>query len=155
AVLASSHALLRKRDSRAAALWIGIVWLVPLVGPILYLSLGINRIRRRAVSLGVQTTLTPRIPKDLGEPRHEGAEHLKMLARAVTRVVGRSLTPGNRIDPLVNGDEAFPAMLAAIDSAKKSVSLCTYIFDNDSTGRQFVESLSRAMKRGVQVRVLI
>ena len=55
-----------------------------------------------------------------------------MLARTVSRVVAQPLTAGNSIQPLVNGDAAFPAMLAAIESAKKSVSLCTYIFDNDA-----------------------
>ena len=78
-----------------------------------------------------------------------------MLARVVTRVVQRPLTTGNKIQPLVNGDEAFPAMLAAIESAQKSVSLSTYIFDNDASGQQFVEALGRAVSRGVAVRVLI
>jgi cardiolipin synthase len=55
----------------------------------------------------------------------------------------------------VNGDEAFPAMLMAIDEARKSVSLATYIFDNDRVGKQFVAALGRALERGVQVRVLV
>ena len=46
-------------------------------------------------------------------------------------------------------------MLAAIESAKKSVSLSTYIFDNDASGQKFVAALARAVKRGVEVRVLI
>ena len=155
ALLASLHALLHKRDSRAATLWIAWIWLLPLFGPILYLTLGVNRIRRRAVSLGVHKTLRRAVPKNLGEPQHEGAEHLKMLARAVSRVLKRPLTVGNKIQPLVNGDEAFPAMLAAIEGAKKSVSLSTYIFDNDASGHQFVEALGRAARRGVETRVLI
>ena len=155
ALLASAHALLHKRDTRAATLWIAFIWLLPLFGPILYLVLGVNRIRRRAVSLGVHKTFSRPIPKNLGEPEHEGAEHLKMLARTVSRIVTPPLTTGNKIQPLVNGDEAFPAMLAAIESAQKSVSLSTYIFDNDATGRTFVEALGRAVGRGVEARVLI
>jgi cardiolipin synthase len=46
-------------------------------------------------------------------------------------------------------------MLAAIESAQKSISLCSYIFDNDPSGRKFVVALGRAVKRGVEVRVLI
>src|SRR5258707_15497580 len=46
-------------------------------------------------------------------------------------------------------------MLEAIDCAKKSVSLRTYILDNDPSGKQFVAALGRAVKRGVAVRVLI
>jgi cardiolipin synthase A/B len=155
ALLASLHALLNKRDSRAATLWIGLIWLLPLFGPVLYLGLGVNRIRRRAVSLGVHKTFSRAIPDDLGEPEHEGAEHLKMLARTVSRVVAQPLTAGNKIEPLVNGDAAFPAMLAAIESAKTSVTLSTYIFDNDATGRQFAAALGRAVERKVEVRVLI
>ena len=155
ALLASCHALLHKRDSRAATLWIGVVWLMPVVGPVIYLIFGVNRIRRRALSLGVHQTITRPVPDDLGEPQHDGAEHLQLLARVVGRVVERPLTPGNKILPLVNGDQAFPAMLAAIDSAKVSLSLVSYIFDNDPSGQQFVAALQRAVQRGVAVRVLV
>jgi cardiolipin synthase len=155
ALLASFHAVLHKRDTRAATIWIGVVWLLPILGPILYVVLGVNRIRRRAISLGVLKTFSRPVPENLGEPEHEGAEHLKMLARVVSRLVAQPLTPGNRIEPLVNGDEAFPAMLAAVESAQKSISLGTYIFDNDVSGRKFIEALARAVRRGVEVRVLI
>jgi len=56
ALLASAHALLNKRDTRAATLWIAFVWLMPALGPLLYLVLGVNRIRRRALILGVHQT---------------------------------------------------------------------------------------------------
>lgn len=155
ALFASIHALLHKRDVRAATIWIGIVWLMPLFGPILYLSLGVNRIRRRAIQLGVHKTFSRPIPENLGEPQAAGAEHLKMLARVVGRVVAQPLTPGNKIQPLVNGDEAFPSMLAAIEAAKTTISLTTYIFDNDKSGEKFVTALKAAVERRVEVRVLI
>ena len=155
AVLASVHALLHKRDPRSATIWIAVVWTLPALGPFLYLVLGVNRIRRRAVQLGVHKTFSRDVPENLGEPEHDGAEHLKHIARVVSRVATQPLTAGNKIEPLVNGDAAFPAMLAAIESAKKSVTLCTYIFDNDASGTQFVAALKRAVQRGVAVRVLI
>ncbi|MGA2869442.1 MAG: phospholipase D-like domain-containing protein [Verrucomicrobiota bacterium] len=155
ALLASIHALLYKRDTRSATIWIAVVWFVPLFGPILYLVMGVNRIRRRAVKLAVHSTLNRPVPENLGEPEHDGAEHLKLLARVVSRVIAQPLTTGNKITPLINGDEAFPAMIAAIDSAKKSISLCSYIFDNDSSGRDFVAALQRAVARSVPVRVLV
>ena len=155
ALFTSGHALLHKRDSRAAALWIGIVWLVPVLGPLLYITLGINRIRRHATSLGVHKAASRPLPENFGEPEQLEAQHLRMLARVVSRVVAQPLLPGNIIEPLVNGDEAFPAMLTAIESAERSISLCTYIFDNDASGEEFVSALSRAVKRGVQVRVLV
>ena len=155
-MLASVHALLHKRDSRAAALWIGLIWLLPVFGPMLYLVFGINRIRRRAISLGMHKITSRPIPADLGETEAVEAQHLQQLARVVGHVVGQPLTPGTEVQPLWSiGDEAFPAMIAAIESAAKSIAFTTYIFDNDPTGKQFVEALSRAVKRGVAVRVLI
>ena len=47
------------------------------------------------------------------------------------------------------------AMLAAIESAQRSISLVSYIFDNDASGKQFADALGRAAKRGVAVRVLV
>jgi len=159
ALLASIHALLHKRDSRAAALWLGFIWLLPALGPILYIALGINRIRRIGQSLRARrgpNSAAPRpIPDDMGEPHRLEAGHLRMLAQLVDRVTTQPLAGGNAIAPLVNGDEAFPAMLAAIAEAKTSVSLASYIFDNDRSGLQFVEALQRAVARGVAVRVLV
>src|SRR6266545_1738764 len=158
-LLASIHAVLNKRDSRAAALWLGFIWLLPFLGPVLYLALGVNRIRRHALSLRIGRAhgdATPRpIPDDMGEPDRLEAEHLRMLAQVVDRVALRPLVAANRVQALVNGDEAFPAMLAAIEEATISVSLATYIFDNDRSGNQFAGALGRAVARGVQVRVLI
>jgi cardiolipin synthase len=82
-------------------------------------------------------------------------EWLQPLARSVDRVTRIPLVAGNRIEPLRNGDAAFPAMLDAIRKAKTSVALATYIFDMDRAGLDFVEELGLAVQRGVEVRVLI
>jgi cardiolipin synthase len=153
--LTTTHALLHKRDARAATLWVGVVWLMPVLGSVLYLVLGVNRIRRRALALGITSDVSRPLPVNYGEPEPEGARHLEMLARVVGRVVAHPLSPGNQITPLVNGDAAFPAMLAALESAQTSVSLASYIFDNDAVGRRFADALGRATARGVAVRVLV
>ncbi|MGA2244715.1 MAG: phospholipase D-like domain-containing protein [Verrucomicrobiota bacterium] len=154
-LLATGHTLLHKRDTRAATIWISVIWTLPIVGPLLYLALGVNRIRRRAIQLGVHGSLSRPVPEDLGEPEPAGAEHLQHIARVVSRITSQPLLPGNILEPLVAGDSAFPAMLAAIAAAGKSVTLSTYIFDNDASGRKFVAALERAVRRGVQVRVLV
>ncbi len=154
-LLATSHALLHKRDPRAATIWIVVIWILPVVGPLLYLALGVNRIRRLAIQLGVHNTLNRPVPENLGEPESEGAAHLNHIASVVSRITTQPLSAGNRLEPLIAGDEAFPAMLAAIESARKSVTLGTYIFDNDASGAKFVAALERAVRRGVAVRVLL
>ncbi len=64
-------------------------------------------------------------------------------------------TPGTAWTWLRNGEEAFPAMLAAIEAARKSVSLETYIFSPSPLGDRFRDALVRAQQRGAQVRVLL
>jgi len=154
-LMATCHALLHKRDPRAAVIWITVIWTLPVLGPLLYLTLGVNRIRRRAIELGLPKVQPRPVPENLGEPEPEGAAHLQDIARVVSRIAQRPLSPGNSIQPLNCGDEAFPAMLAAIAAARKSVTLCSYIFDNDAAGRQFVAALADAVRRGVSVRVMI
>src|SRR6266478_8712109 len=56
---------------------------------------------------------------------------------------------------LCSGDEVFPAMLDAIESAQKTVCLETYTFSEGPLGERVREALIRAHKRGAQVRVLI
>jgi len=53
------------------------------------------------------------------------------------------------------GDETFPAMLVAIDSASQSVCLEVYTFEDSPLGQRFREALVRARGRGARVRVLI
>src|ERR1017187_8359276 len=48
---AAGHAVLYKRDSRSAIAWVGFIWLVPLVGALLYFVFGVNRLRRQALVL--------------------------------------------------------------------------------------------------------
>lgn len=61
---------------------------------------------------------------------------------------------GNRVTPLVDGGEAFPAMLAAIAAAKQSINLETYILEDDRTGSRFAEALIERATAGVTVRLL-
>jgi cardiolipin synthase A/B len=159
---AAGHAVLYKRDSRAAIGWVGIIWLAPIVGTLLYVTLGVNRIHRRASALrGGQprpmTVFDPARCTDEMLARTLGSDgaHLASLVRLGGDVVRRPLSHGNRIMPLRNGDGAYPAMLAAIDGAARSVTLSTYIFDNDRAGQLFLDALSRAVERNVEVRVLI
>jgi cardiolipin synthase len=53
------------------------------------------------------------------------------------------------------GREIFPVILAAIDGARESVCLETYIFAAGYPGEAVREALLRARQRGVQVRVLV
>lgn len=161
AVTASVHAILYKRDNRATVAWVGLIWLLPVVGAVLYGLLGINRIRRRAFAR--REGLTRRqgeVTAAYADAEQENLERfvppaLRPLSRLSDRVSRQPLLAGNAMRPLVNGDQAYPEMLAAIRQARHSITLSTYIFYNDPVGREFAEALGAAVARGVAVRVLI
>jgi cardiolipin synthase len=153
-LLATGHIVLFKRDNRAALGWVGLIWLVPVAGPVLYFLFGINRTRRKARRLRWRVDRGPTPPEPIDAPS-PGAYGLESLQRLVGGVTGRPISPGNRVQPLATGEAAYTQMLTGIASAEQSIGLSTYIFDNDRTGRTFVEALSAAVHRGVAVRVLI
>ena len=151
ALAGSIHVILRKRDSRSAISWLGLIWLSPFVGAFLYLVFGVNRIRRRAQAIRPRESLAT-TRETLGANVSTESAGLLRLGDSVTRspAVG-----GNSIEFLNQGEQAYPAMLTAIRQARFSVTLATYIFDNDAIGQEFVQALGEAVERGVQVRVLI
>ena len=156
------HAVLNKRDSRSVIGWVGLAWLAPFVGVFAYLVLGINRIHRKASSLRLHEVWDTKRELSWTDQQRQEAEDYRQefpnlvgLATAGEHLTGDPLIPGNTVEPLIDGDEAYPAMLAAIADAKRSVVLLSYIFDSDRVGDQFLETLVAARDRGVQVRVLI
>ena len=68
---------------------------------------------------------------------------------------GAVLASGNRLELLENGDAIFPAMLAAISSAQKTVNFEAYIFWSDEVGTLFRDALAERAAHGVAVRILL
>ena len=112
-LIVTADVLLKKSDVRGALGWIGPVWLAPILGSLLYYMFGINRVTRRALKLG---------GLDEAQASHPGADTDPDAAAQYRRLVRRRrqghrrtpLTGGNALTLLQGGDEAYPAMLAAI-----------------------------------------
>lgn len=152
ALAVTLHVLANNRNPGSAVSWIGLAWLSPVVGSVLYVLLGVNRVRRRARSLSGQETDEPPVK---ASPSPPGCEHLAGLELAARHISRREVQPGNSIRLLANGDAAYPQMIAAINDAATSVALSSYIFRADAIGHEFISALVAARRRGVEVRVLI
>ena len=161
ALLSAGHALLKKSDPRSALVWVVICLTLPIVGAIFYWSLGANRIHRRTLKWRLSGRrlgsgeIAPRMGSAAARELPRGARHLKTLRNLSDRVAHGLLLEGNRLSLLRNGEEAYPAMLAAIASARESVHLSSYIYDHDESGGAFAAALRGAASRGVAVRVII
>ncbi|MDX1605033.1 MAG: cardiolipin synthase [Candidatus Competibacterales bacterium] len=151
------HILLNKHDPRAIIGWLAVCLLTPFIGALLYFVFGINRVQTRAQRLAARSPFTTgESPLDLShEIDGEHASELLPLARIAGRITGRPLLAGNRVDCLHDGEQAYPAMLAAMAQARETLFLASYIFDTGATGQRFIAALAAAVRRGVDVRVLI
>ncbi|GCE89732.1 phospholipase D [Komagataeibacter diospyri] len=147
------HVLLTKRDVGASIGWIGVTVLMPLTGGMLYLMFGINRVHRRARRMAGQHPWRSRTMSS--QWRRDEAGTFAPLASMVGKLTGRPLLGGNAIVPMHDGDIVYPRMLDAINGARHSVLMCSYIFRDDGVGRQFCDALIAAHRRGAQVRVLV
>lgn len=151
------HILLNKRNVRSAIGWVGVVLLSPVVGGLAYYFLGINRIKQQAKKIRDPFKVdTLSLPSPLlSDVNANQFPHISYFQKLGCGLGLGDYTQGNHFNLLVNGDEAFPAMLSAIRGAKKSVALSSYIFDYDLAGQKFIEALVAAKGKGVEVYVLI
>ncbi len=85
-------------------------------------------------------------PPSVEEPRFH---------RLVSHLLGPPLVDGHRLQTLLNGDEIFPAMLAAIRRARRTITFETYIYWSGAIGREFADALSERARAGVRVHVLL
>ncbi len=164
AAIGGCHVLLNKQNERAAFGWLGLIVLSPLFGAALYWLFGINRIRRRARA--ERPNAAARLPPHrlvsegdalpaVGSSSHTLPGRWQQLLHLGCGIHDENYVDGNAMEPLVDGDTAYPQMLKAIDQAVQQVRLSSYIFALDEVGGQFVDALVRAHQRGVEVRVLI
>jgi cardiolipin synthase A/B len=70
-------------------------------------------------------------------------------------LLGPPFLAGNRHKVLLNGDQIFPPMLAAIRSATHSITFETYIYWSGDVGDAFAQALSERARAGVKVHVLL
>jgi len=87
-------------------------------------------------------------------PRLYSTAH-PQFERALGSLLGPGIVGGNAVTELINGDQIFPPMLAAIRAAQKSVTFETYIYWSGDIGKQFADALSERARAGVPVHVLL
>jgi cardiolipin synthase len=89
---------------------------------------------------------------ELEDPPAPGSPDFARLVEALTAA---PLRQGNRVTVLRNGDEIFPAMLAAIRSAERTIDFATYVYWTGSIAPQFAGALAERASAGVEVNVLL
>lgn len=83
------------------------------------------------------------------------ATHDAGFSRAMGVLLGPAIVGGNRVEVLLNGDEIFPAMLAAISGATISITFESFIYWSGTTGEALADALVERARAGVKVHLLV
>jgi len=78
-----------------------------------------------------------------------------LFATSLSHLVNASLEQGGTVSILNNGDEFVPALIKAIDHAKKTINFSVYIWSDGMVSKQVLNALVRASSRNVAVRILL
>ncbi|MGJ9420198.1 phosphatidylserine/phosphatidylglycerophosphate/cardiolipin synthase family protein [Massilia sp. CMS3.1] len=81
--------------------------------------------------------------------------HDAQFRRSMGVLLGPPIIEGNKVETLVNGDQIFPSMLAAIRGAQKTITFETYIYWSESIGEEFSNALAERARAGVKVHVML
>ncbi len=169
-VAVALHALRHRRRADSTLLWLFATWSVPVFGALLYAMFGVDRVPKERWQRSVQRRVRMDGARDAATGDVLPEAYWRSMGKAAAtpedewvRELDRPLAVllenfpllgGNRITPLLTGDEAFPKMLDAIREARHHVHLQSFIIGNDAVGREFMEAVAAKARAGVRVRVL-
>ena len=108
------------------------------------------------IAVTVWGIIFTRAPRSITEHiEHRYAITDPQFLRSMSVLLGPPLLPGNNVQDLINGDQIFPAMLAAIRSAQKTITFESYIYWSGKTGKAFSQALAERARAGVKVHLLL
>jgi hypothetical protein len=117
--------------------------------------------RLRAPSRGLRTAVILLL---LGAACNHVQPHLELPAlqtggpafqATLEAYTGAAVVPGNRVDILLTGEEIFPAKLAAIRAARRTITYAQYVFEEGEPAADTARALADRCLAGVKVHVLL
>ena len=159
--LAMIPIVLRRHFTPGASIaWLGIVFLHPYIGLLLYMlvgetALGPGRLARYREVIAHYRVHAPE-PVGGGEDCGEALDTFcRPIALQALKISRMPVLPGNRFELLGESTQTVERLVADIDAATAHVHLLYYILADDETGRKVSGALASAVKRGVKCRVLV
>ena len=152
-VLAAMHAVMNTRTPQGAFAWaLGLV-LLPYVTLIPYLYLGRSRFHGY---VDLHRARRDQMHALASEQLDNGSASLELNERygEIAQMLGARFHKGQRLQLLVNGDDTFEAIFAAIAAAQRCVLVQFFIFHDDMLGKRMLQALIDRVRAGVEVCVL-
>jgi cardiolipin synthase len=150
--------LTKKKQPVSTVAWLMAIVMMPIIGALLFVVFGINRVDRRLRNKQAATKNLSRALPELARQHHLDHDHLdetqRQLKRLAERISGTRATVGNRVQLLINAQRTFDEIAAAILVAHSTIHLEYYIWQPDKLGTQLRDLLIDKARQGIQVRFL-
>lgn len=150
--------ILERRDPSKTLAWLLILIFLPVLGFILYLVLG-RQFRKRRMTAKKKVLNNYIYPLD--DSYAQSCPDISRITRTkenLVRLIMNNaefpITLHNNVQTFTDGNQVFPAMIEAIENARRHVHLETYILRNDELGTQISRLLMDKAKSGVEVRII-
>lgn len=141
-----------KRGTNSKVAWILVIFILPVVGTLIYLMLGRNPQTRQfqPAQISEVKKIIDKTHQNIEEPGVDAPE-LSMKLAHLSEIMPLS---GNNIEILTNGDASFKAKIEALKQAKDHIHIQYYIYRMDAISKEIRDILIEKSKEGVEVRFL-
>ena len=152
--------LLRRQRPATTLAWLLAFWSLPIVGAVGYFLLGPRRLDDQSeLRQGARRVAARAIPKPAETLPERFVEESPFAALARVPRAGGDVEPEPKraaaLELYEDGDEAYPAILAAIGEARETLHIEYYIWQPDVSGTRFRDAAVERARAGVRVRVLV
>src|SRR4030095_15776316 len=135
---------------------------IPFFGMLFYFSFGINYRKRQLYTKKIfeDNDLFEKLKQDIyaySTQSYQSADNSSLPNKHLARYLVKEMSPltsGNLVRLLINGEQKFPAVIQALEDAKKHIHIEYYIYENDNIGRLIEEIMIKKARQGVTVRFI-
>lgn len=162
-ILIASKILIDTESSAKAAAYILLIFILPVVGILIYLSFGLNYRKNEIYTkkLVLDEEQSQRIEAFIQQYKtdylhqfEEGYSNYYSLGKMLYADNQSISTRNNKVKILQNGENKFPELLQALRKAQHHIHLEYYIYDDDEIGNEIAKILVQKAKEGVEVRFI-
>ncbi|MEG2200194.1 MAG: phospholipase D-like domain-containing protein, partial [Anaerovorax sp.] len=163
-LIALTIIFLERKNPSATLAWIMILFLIPLVGIVLYIFLSQNIARKRIFKInkyeaeilsGAMEEQIQDMSKGSFTFSNQSARKWIDMIRLNQNHANAFFTQDNQITIIKDGEALMASLLDDIAKATESINVMYYIVKYDETGRSLLQALTEKAKEGVEVRLLL
>jgi cardiolipin synthase len=149
----------QRRSAAASRTWLLLIFLLPWPGLLIYLLFGRIYVPKRRIEQQTRASQRIRAVQEQMSGRKFATPNLPQHKEAIVRLAKKlgDFEPfgGNHVELIADYAGYIERLIVDIDAARHHVHLLFYIWGDDETGCRVANALARAVKRGVQCRVLL